>query len=204
MPRRKTAPDADGEVIFFDAPSRWRQWLARHHARRTAVWVGFRKRGSGLPSLTWPQSVDEALCFGWIDGVRKSIDETSYKIRFTPRKAGSTWSAVNIRRVGELEELGLMQPRGREAFAARTQAPSGRYSYEQRGTVSFDEAAERALRANAPAWRHFQSRPPWYRRMATFWVMSAKREETRHKRLQRLIADSAAERPIPPLAYGRK
>src|SRR5688572_10783830 len=120
------------EILFFAEPRELRRWLEEHHAKARELWVGFYKKGSGRPSITWPESVDEALCFGWIDGLRKSIDETSYKIRFTPRKPGSTWSSVNIKRVAELSALGLMQPAGIKAFEARDPNKSGVYTYEQR------------------------------------------------------------------------
>jgi uncharacterized protein YdeI (YjbR/CyaY-like superfamily) len=159
--------------------------------------VGFHKRGSRRPSITWPESVDQALCFGWIDGVRKRVDDERYMIRFTPRKRSSTWSRVNVARVAELTEAGLMHPAGLAAFAARTE--EGTYSYEQREAAAFDPEREARLRADAAAWAWFSAQPPWYRRTATHWVMSAKREETRDRRLARLIADSAAGRTVGPL-----
>jgi len=162
--------------------------------------VGFYKVGSGRPSITWPQSVDHALCFGWIDGVRRSIDETRYVIRFTPRRPGSVWSAVNIRRVEELIGAGLMHPAGLERLKARKESKSRIYSYEQQrkdATLSPKYAA--MLKANPKAWEFFQSRPAWYRRTTSWWVMSAKKEETRQRRLRALIADSAAGRDVQPL-----
>jgi uncharacterized protein YdeI (YjbR/CyaY-like superfamily) len=187
----KTAIDP----VFYASPEEWRAWLEAHHADAREHWVGFHKVGSGTPSITWPEAVDQALCFGWIDGVRRRVDETSYMIRFTPRKTSSSWSMVNVRRVGELREAGLMRPAG---IAARTE--TGTYSYEQRDAAAFDPERERRLRANTAAWEHFSAQPPWYRRTATHWVMSAKREDTRDRRLARLIEDSAAGRPIGPLA----
>jgi uncharacterized protein YdeI (YjbR/CyaY-like superfamily) len=183
---------------FYATPEEWRAWLEAHHADTREHWVGFHKVGSGRPSITWPEAVDQALCFGWIDGVRRRVDETSYMIRFTPRKQASKWSLVNARRVGELREAGLMRPAGIAAFEARSE--TGAYSYEQRDAAAFDPERERRLRANAAAWEHFSAQPPWYRRTATHWVMSAKREDTRDRRLARLIEDSAAGRPIGPLA----
>jgi uncharacterized protein YdeI (YjbR/CyaY-like superfamily) len=191
------------EPIFFESSGKWRAWLARHHASAGELWVGFHKRGTGRPSLTWPESVDHALCYGWIDGVRKSLGPERYAIRFTPRRPGSTWSRVNLRRVEELEALGLMQPAGRTAHAARTAAKSGIYSYEQRAAARFTPEQERAFKRHRKAWTYFQGEAPWYRRTATFWVVSAKREETRTRRLATLIADSAAGRRIRPLASGR-
>jgi uncharacterized protein YdeI (YjbR/CyaY-like superfamily) len=181
---------------FFATPDQWRAWLARHHATAEELWVGFYKRGTGRPSLTWPESVDQALCYGWIDGVRKSLGEESYAIRFTPRRPGSIWSKVNLARIEELEALGLMQPAGRAAHAARTAAKSGIYAYEQRSTARFTPEQERTFRRNRKAWSYFQAEAPWYRRNATHWVVSAKREETRAKRLATLIADSAAGRRL--------
>jgi len=182
---------------FYATPAEWRAWLERHHASETEHWVGFHKRGTGRPSLTWAESVDQALCFGWIDGVRKGIDDERYMIRFTPRKPRSRWSRVNVARVAELAEQGLMHRAGTAAFEARTEV--GTYSYEQRDEAALDAERERRLRANAAAWDFFAAQPPWYRRTAVFWVMSAKREETRDRRLARLIADSAAGRAVGPL-----
>ena len=185
---------------YFATPAAFRAWLEAHHATTTELLVGFYKRGSGKPSITWPESVDEALCFGWIDGVRRSIDDERYTIRFTPRKARSTWSAINIKRVAELTKLGRMQPAGMEAFARRSEARSQIYSYEQRAEVALDDEFERAFRANRRAWEFFQGQPRWYRRTATHWVMTAKKEETRRKRLATLIADSANGNRIGPLS----
>jgi uncharacterized protein YdeI (YjbR/CyaY-like superfamily) len=189
--------DNQGEPRFFARPEAWRRWLAANHQRRAELWVGFHKRATGRPSLTWPQAVDQALCFGWIDGVRKSIDETSYKIRFTPRRPGSIWSLINIRRVEELTRLGLMQPGGRAAFDRRKR--SGVYSYEQPLPAELPPDYQARLRGDHKAWAYFQERPPWYRRTAIAWVVSAKREETRLRRLEALIRDSAAGRTIRPL-----
>ena len=183
---------------FFATPEDFRAWLAGHHAAARELWVGFHKVGTGRPSITWPEAVDQALCFGWIDGVRKSVDAERYMIRFTPRKRGSRWSTVNVARVQELTAAGLMRPAGVAAFEARTEV--GTYSYEQRDEAAFDPERERRLRENAAAWEYFQAQPPWYRRTATHWVMSAKRDETRDRRLARLIEDSAHGRPIGPLA----
>ena len=183
---------------FYATPEEWRAWLEAHHDGQREHWVGFHKVGSQRPSITWPEAVDQALCFGWIDGIRRRVDETSYMIRFTPRKPASKWSMVNARRVGELREAGLMRPAGIAAFEARTE--TGTYSYEQRDAAAFDPEREQRLRANAAAWEHWSAQAPWYRRTATHWVMSAKREETRDRRLARLIEDSAAGRPVGPLA----
>ena len=183
-------------VKFFATPADFRKWLAAHHETASELWVGFYKKESGRPGITWPQSVDEALCVGWIDGIRKRLDDESYVIRFTPRKAQSTWSAVNIARVAELTREGRMKAAGLAAFERRSDEKSAIYAYEQRKTATLDEAAERRFRANAKAWEFFQSQAPWYRRTAIYKVMSAKREETRQKRLAELIADSAAGRRL--------
>jgi uncharacterized protein YdeI (YjbR/CyaY-like superfamily) len=192
------------EPTFFEIPAELRAWLERYHDSETELWVGFRRKGSGRPSITWPESVDEALCFGWIDGVRKSVDETSYKIRFTPRKPTSTWSSVNIARVAELEAEGRMRPAGRAAFERRSDAKSGIYAYEQRKAARLEPEYERRFRSQAKAWEFFQSQPGGYRQTATWWVVSAKREATREKRLATLIDDSANGRRLKHLTYTRK
>jgi uncharacterized protein YdeI (YjbR/CyaY-like superfamily) len=183
---------------FFATPADWRKWLEQNHEREKEVLVGFYKTGSGKPSITWPESVDAALCFGWIDGVRRSIDVSSYSIRFTPRRSRSFWSNVNLKRVEELAALGLMHPAGMRAFESRKGERSGVYSFEQK-EVNFDKDQEQQFRKEKAAWRFFQSQAPWYRRTATWWVISAKREETKAKRLKTLIEDSAAGRTIAPL-----
>lgn len=184
---------------FFASPNEWRAWLEKNHAAVQEFWVGFYKRDSGRPSITWPESVDGALCFGWIDGVRKSIDGVSYKIRFTPRKPRSIWSAINIKRAKELSKLGLMCAPGLAAFEKRNGDRSAIYAYEQRQTAKLPQEFEKRFRANKKAWTFFQSQPPWYRRTSSYWVVSAKREETRLKRLATLIDCSACKRNIPSL-----
>ena len=184
------------DVVFFETPAMFRAWLEQHHATTQELWVGYYKKGSGKPSITWPESVDEALCFGWIDGVRKTIDDTSYTIRFTPRKARSTWSAVNMKRVEELTRLGRMHPAGLKAFEERSEAKTGVYAYEQRQAAELGEEFERQFRANEQAWAFFQAQPAGYRRTATWWVISAKKDETRRKRLATLIEDSENGRTI--------
>jgi len=181
---------------FFPSPSAWRSWLEEHHEKHEELWVGFYKVGSGRPSITWPEAVDGALCFGWIDGVRKSIDENSYVIRFTPRRPRSIWSAINIRRVADLTTLGLMQPAGVKAFERRTGKRSEIYAYEQRKGAKLTGAYEKTFRANKNAWKFFQAQPPWYQRTASWWVISAKKKDTRLKRLAQLIEDSERERTI--------
>ncbi len=180
---------------FFATPAEFRTWLDAHHEHATELLVGFHKKGSGKLSITWPESVDEALCVGCIDGVRKSIDHESYTIRFTPRKPDSNWSAINIRRVEELTNQGRMRPAGLRAFAQRQEAKSAIYAYE-RAHAELDAASVEQFRANKQAWDFFQTQAAWYRRNAIYWVVSAKREETRQKRLATLIADSASRRTI--------
>jgi uncharacterized protein YdeI (YjbR/CyaY-like superfamily) len=180
---------------FFKTPAAFRKWLAANHAKSNELWVGFYKKGSDQPSITWPESVDEALCFGWIDGIRKSIDEESYKIRFTPRKPTSVWSAVNIRNVAKLIEQDRMQAAGMKAFAARKENRSGIYAYEQRSPELVEPYLGK-LKQNKAAWKFFQAQPPSYRKVMNWWVVSAKREETRIKRLEQLIEESAQGRRI--------
>lgn len=184
---------------FFRAQAQWRAWLERHHADKDELWVGFYKKGTGRPSITWPESVDEALCFGWIDGVRKRIDAERYVIRFTRRRATSTWSAVNIRRMAFLEKNGLVHDAGRIAFEERKAGRSGIYAYENRHRATLTPAQRRAFQSNAKAWTFFSAQAPWYRRTVTWYIISAKQEETREKRLARVIAASAAGRAIDPL-----
>lgn len=179
---------------FFPTPAAFRAWLAQHHERSTELLVGFHKVGTGTPSITWPESVDEALCFGWIDGVRKRIDDERYTIRFTPRKPRSTWSAVNVARVAELTREGRMQPAGLAAFARRAEERTAIYAHERTKDAELGPADERAFRANAAAWAFFQAQAPSYRRTVIHWVVSAKRDETRRRRLAKLIETSAQGR----------
>lgn len=183
------------EPLFFTTSDDLQKWFFRHHATRSELWVGFYKKGSGKPSITWPESVDEALCVGWIDGIRKSIDADSYKIRFTPRRRGSIWSAVNIRRVEALTNESRMLPAGLRAFAARKENKSGIYSYEQR-RAELEEPYESLLRENEAAWEFFRAQPPSYRKALSWWVTSAKQEATRQKRLQKLIEECARGRRL--------
>lgn len=180
---------------FFPSPADFRKWLETHHASVRELLVGFYKTDSGQPSITWPESVDEALCFGWIDGVRKRIDDRSYTIRFTPRKPGSIWSNVNVRRVQALTELGRMRPAGLKAFQARRENKSGMYSYEQR-PQEFGEPYTGLFRKNEAALAFFEAQPPWYRKVCIWWVINAKKEETRLKRFQQLVEDSADGRRL--------
>jgi uncharacterized protein YdeI (YjbR/CyaY-like superfamily) len=178
------------KITFFRSPSELRRWFEKNHATAQELWVGFYKKSSGKASITWPESVDEALCFGWIDGIRKSVDDVSYKIRFTPRRRGSIWSAVNIKRAGALADEGRMRPAGMKAFEARRENKSGIYSYEQR-RAELEELYNSMLKKNKAAWNFFQAQPPSYRKTVGWWIISAKKEETRVKRLKKLIEDSA-------------
>ena len=175
-------------VIFFRSLSELRKWFEKYHTTALELWVGYYKKSSGEPSITWPESVDEALCVGWIDGIRKSVDEFRYKIRFTPRKPRSIWSAVNIRRVRALD-AGRMRPAGLAAFAARRENRSGIYSYEQR-RAELPEPYAGMLRKNRAAWAFFEARPPEFRKQVSWWVVSARKEETRLKRLKKLVDES--------------
>jgi uncharacterized protein YdeI (YjbR/CyaY-like superfamily) len=183
---------------FFATTARFRTWLERNHDTAAELWVGFHRKGSGKPSISWPEAVDQALCFGWIDGIRKRVDDTSYMNRFTPRKPTSTWSDRNVKRARELIELGQMAPAGLRAFEARGDNRTGIYSYEQR-PQELPATYARPFRANARAWKAWRAMPPSYRRAATWWVISAKREETRERRLATLIETTARGERIPAL-----
>jgi uncharacterized protein YdeI (YjbR/CyaY-like superfamily) len=185
---------------FFATAGELREWFEQNHATKTELLVGFYKRSSGRPSITWQELVDEELCFGWIDGVRKGIDDIRYSNRITPRTPRSTWSAVNIARANELIRLGRMHPAGLEAFQRRSAERSAIYSYEQRKAARLDPRAERAFRANKKAWDFFEAQAPSYRKAAIWWVISAKREETRERRLETLIRDSQTGRTVGPLS----
>jgi len=189
---------------FFPTPADFRAWFEVHHDKFQELFVGFHKKSSGKPSITWPESVQVALCFGWIDGVRKSIDETSYMIRFTPRKPTSTWSAINTKFARELTKKRLMHPAGLKAFAARSAKKSAIYSYEQRQSAQFTRQQAKQFRANKAAWEFFRSQPPWYQRVTTYWVISAKKEETRLKRLSLLIGNSQNRRSMRRLVPTKK
>jgi uncharacterized protein YdeI (YjbR/CyaY-like superfamily) len=180
---------------FFRSPSDFRNWLEKNHGSARELWVGFYKKASGRPSITWPESVDEALCFGWIDGIRKRVDEFSYQIRFTPRRRGSIWSAINIKRAKELTKEKRMRPAGLKAFAARIANKSGIYSYEQR-RAELEEPYSSCLKRNRSAWDFFQAQPPSYRKMISWYIMSAKTEEIRSKRFEKLMNASAKERRL--------
>jgi uncharacterized protein YdeI (YjbR/CyaY-like superfamily) len=175
---------------FFKSASAFRTWLEKHHGSTRELWVGFYKKASGKKAIAYPDAVDAALCFGWIDGVKKRVDGDSYMHRFSPRRAGSIWSAINSRRATELIALGVMAPPGLEVFERRDRAKTKLYSYENRPTA-FDTAIERTFRANAAVWTFFRSQPPGYQKLMIFWIMSAKKDDTRLRRLSALIKSSA-------------
>jgi uncharacterized protein YdeI (YjbR/CyaY-like superfamily) len=195
---RTTKGPIVGEVTYFKTGADLRVWLAANHQTADELWVGLHRKSSGRPSITWPEVVDEALCYGWIDGIRRGIDDQSYTNRITPRRKGSNWSAVNIRRVAELEAAGRMTDAGRRALALRDEIKSRIQSHE-RETAAFDDDATATFRANKAAWSWFQDAAPSYRKAATYWVTSAKRQDTRERRLAILIDHSARRRPVPPL-----
>jgi uncharacterized protein YdeI (YjbR/CyaY-like superfamily) len=180
---------------FFKSPAEFRSWLEKNHAQAGELLLGFHRKESGKPSIAYPEALDEALCFGWIDGVRKRFDQSSYTVRFTPRKPKSIWSAVNIKRVGELMKLERMNRAGQQALDRRDEKKANLYSYE-RATCELTGAYEKKLRANQQAWKFYQAQPPGYRRTTCWWVMSAKQEETRLRRLAQLIEDSMRGRRI--------
>jgi uncharacterized protein YdeI (YjbR/CyaY-like superfamily) len=180
---------------FFESRAAFRDWLARHHDSVDELEVGYYKKGTGHPSVTYPESVDEALCFGWIDGVRHARDADSYTVRFTPRRPGSIWSAANVKRAEQLVAEGRMAPAGLAVFESRDPGKTNIYSFEQR-VVRFDDDYEAQFRSNATAWDYFQAQPPGYRRVATWWVMSAKQILTRERRLATLIKESASGRRL--------
>src|SRR6266487_3449043 len=173
------------KIRFFNSPSDFRQWLEKNHDKASELWLGFYKKSAGKTGITYAEALDEALCFGWIDGVRKSIDDISYMIRFTPRKSRSIWSLVNTKRAEELRKLGRMKQSGLAAFQQRDPRRTGVYSFE-RAASKLGPVYEKKFRANKDAWDFFQNQPPGYRRLASFWVASAKKEETRLRRLAQL------------------
>ena len=189
------APAAN-RPVFFESAAAFRQWLEQNGLREQELVVGFYKVGSGRPSLSWSESVDEALCFGWIDGVRKRIDDHSYQIRFTPRRPGSVWSTVNIAKAEALTALGRMRPAGAEAFARRTARKSSVYSYEQAGAFELSPQELQAFKRNKAAWRYFEGVAPSYRKVMVFWVSSAKKQATRARRLAQFIQACAEGRKL--------
>jgi uncharacterized protein YdeI (YjbR/CyaY-like superfamily) len=189
---------------FFEDAGAARRWFKKHHARETELLVGFFKVGSGRGGATYKQVLDEALCFGWIDGLRRNRDAESWTIRFTPRKSGSIWSGVNIKRVGELQAEGRMQPAGEKAFAAREDKKSRVYSYEAARSTPLGPAELKALKAKPGAWKYFEAQRPSYQKTVIHWVMSAKKDETRQRRLQALIDSCAKGEWLPQYRWGKK
>jgi uncharacterized protein YdeI (YjbR/CyaY-like superfamily) len=192
----------DLQIKIFNSSAEFREWLETNHDRVTELWLGFYNKRTDKRSITYREALDEALCFGWIDGVRKSVNETTFKQRFTPRRAKSYWSAVNIKRMNELAKLGRVAPCGMKAFEQRTQ-DSGKYSFESR-EKKLASAYEKQFKANRMAWAFFQAQAPWYQRTSSFWVMSAKQEETRQRRLATLIDDSEKGRRLDMLTSKAK
>jgi uncharacterized protein YdeI (YjbR/CyaY-like superfamily) len=189
--------------VFFKSQSEFHKWLKKNSKKESELFVGFYKVGSGKQSISYKEAVDEALCFGWIDGIRNSIDNKSYMNRFTPRKPRSNWSNVNIQRVKELIKSGKMQPEGLQAFEKRDEKRSGVYSFERKNP-QLGKEFEKKFKANKKAWEFFNSKAPWYKRTSTHWVISAKKEETRLKRLETLINDSEKGRNISLLIKTKK
>ncbi|MCF3649542.1 YdeI/OmpD-associated family protein [Synoicihabitans lomoniglobus] len=193
-------PVSDPEPVFFETPAEFTAWFARHHDRCTEVWVGLHRKDSGLPSITYGEAVEEALCWGWIDGLKRRYDETSYVQRFTPRQARSMWSQKNIATIAALERAGRMQPAGRAALARRDPTLTGAYSFEQDKPPELVASRQRAFAAKSGAWRFFNAQPPGYRRTALHWVESAKQEATRERRFGQLLACSERRERLPQLS----
>ena len=190
-------PDPD-DVVFFSTADELRDWLDENHATANELWLGYHKKRTGRPTITWSEAVDEALCVGWIDSVRYSLDDERSAQRFTPRRQGSTWSAINVRKVADLTAQGRMRPAGLAAFAARDPEKTAIYSHEQdEASLTDDETAQ--IRKNKAAWTDWQRRPPSYRRTVTYWIASAKKPETRARRLEALIVASASGEPVGPM-----
>jgi uncharacterized protein YdeI (YjbR/CyaY-like superfamily) len=177
-------------AVYFPDSKAFRSWLEGHHQDTDELWVGYHKKATGKPSMTWPESVDQALCFGWIDGIRKSVDEERYMIRFTPRRPNSHWSRVNLDKYEILLQDGLVEPEGIAAFERRKSDRTAQYSYEREEPALTPDQLT-IFQQNPAAWVFFQAEPAGYRRTAVAWVNSAKREETRSRRLTTLITDSA-------------
>jgi uncharacterized protein YdeI (YjbR/CyaY-like superfamily) len=190
-------PDPD-DVLFLTSTDELRDWFDANHATADELWLGYHKKATGRPTITWSDAVDEALCVGWIDSVRYSLDHERSAQRFTPRRKGSAWSAINVRKVAELTAQGRMRPAGLAAFEARDPDRTAIYSYEREGAALTDDEVGR-LRADAAAWAHWERRPPSYKRAITYWIVSAKRPETRARRLDALIDASAAGEPVGPM-----
>jgi uncharacterized protein YdeI (YjbR/CyaY-like superfamily) len=183
------------DLKYFNSSVEFRKWLEKNHAAAAELWVGFYKKDSNIKSIAYPEAVDQALCFGWINGIKKKVDELSYTHRFTPRKSNSNWSSTNIKRVGELTKLGLMHPSGIKVFNQRDKEKIKQYSIERK-TLTLDKSFIQIFKTQIIAWNYFQSQSPSYQKLAALWVMSAKKEETRLRRLNTLIEDSANNRKL--------
>ena len=181
---------------FFATPADFRQWLDKHYKDATELLVGYYKVGSGKASMTWPESVDQALCYGWIDGVRRTIDSEAYSIRFTPRRQGSIWSAVNIAKMEKLTQAGLVKPEGLAAFEKRTGSKSGIYAFEQKETAELPGELLGIFKANKPAWLFFEAQPPGYKKQMLHRIVTAKQEKTKLQRLEKLIEASAQNKRL--------
>jgi uncharacterized protein YdeI (YjbR/CyaY-like superfamily) len=188
------------EPVFFSTPAELRAWFERHHDQEPELLVGYWKKGASRQGIKHAEAIEQALCFGWIDSVGRRIDDERYQVRFTPRRKGSVWSAVNIATIARLTAAGQMHPTGLRAYESRRPDRVATYSYEQPADAQLDAEQTARLRAEPAAWEWFSAQPPSYRRAAVHWVVSAKRPETRERRLAQLITDSAAGRPVPPLA----
>ena len=195
-------PDPD-DVLFFTSTDELRAWFDANHLTADDLWLGYHKKHTGRPTITWSDAVDEALCVGWIDSVRYSLDDDRSAQRFTPRRSGSTWSAINVRKVGELTAQGRMRPAGLAAFEARDPGKTAIYSYEQ-AEASLTDAETSLIRADPAAWADWQRRPPSYRRTVTHWIVNAKKPETRARRLGALIEACAAGEPVGPMRFSRR
>ncbi|WP_425390503.1 YdeI/OmpD-associated family protein [Ekhidna sp.] len=190
-------------ATFFSTPKDFRKWLKDNHETETELWVGYYKKATNKPSITWPESVDQALCFGWIDGIRKRIDQEAYQIRFTPRKPNSHWSHVNIKRIEELKKANLVTKAGLAAYAKRDPENSGKASFEQ-DKVELSPDFKKRFKANKEAWTFFSKNlAPSYQKQSIHWVMSAKREDTREKRMNTLIECSSKNQKVPPLKWSQ-
>ena len=184
---------------FFATADELRAWFHEHHETAPELFVGYWKKGTGGTGVSHPEAIEQALCFGWIDSVARRLDDRRYQVRFTPRRRSSVWSAVNVAKIAELTERGLMHPAGVRAFELRKPDQVAVYSYENPESAQFTAEQTALFRANPAAWEWFSRQTPAYRRSATHWVVTAKRPETRARRLAQLIADSADGRKVPPL-----
>jgi uncharacterized protein YdeI (YjbR/CyaY-like superfamily) len=191
------------DALFLETPDQLRDWFDANHATATELWLGSYKKATGKPSVSWSDAVDEALCVGWIDSVRYSLDPERSAQRFTPRRKGSIWSAINVAKIGQLRAAGRLRPAGEAAFALRRDDRTAIYSFERGSDPELTAAEEAQFRASDAGWAWFAARPPSFRKQALHWVTSAKKPETRERRLAILIEDSAAGRPVGPLKWGR-